>query len=109
VLLLVLAEATLTPEKLLERLRAVGAEDVWVVRARSAGAIGAAEVPVFAGLKALVAGADEDRLVALASLGGDETSCRDKLTKLQLELSADDPPSGRALLLGATRAEVEQH
>ena len=105
-LLLVLAEATLTPEKLVERLRGVGLENVWVARARSAEAIGAAEVPVFAGLKALVAGADEDRLVALALMPGDEASCRSTLTKLQLELSADDPPSGRALLIGATAAEV---
>ena len=57
-------------------------------------------MPVFAGLRSLALGADEDRLVLLSVL---PASSREEVERLiqrvQLEMDADDPPMGRLMAL----------
>ena len=55
-------------ERAIRRLRDFGIPEPLVVRARSAAAALSAEVPVFAGLRSLALGADEDRLLLLSLL-----------------------------------------
>ncbi|MCI0571640.1 MAG: hypothetical protein L0Y66_12885 [Myxococcaceae bacterium] len=95
-LVLVLLERNEAPERAITRLRDVGIPDPFVLRARSTVATLSGEVPIFAGLRTLALGADEDRLV-LVSLWAqaDAAEVQRLITRVQLEMSADDPPSGR--------------
>jgi hypothetical protein len=99
-LVLTFLERTDAPERAIARLREEGIPDPLVLRARSTMAALSAEVPVFAGLRTLAVGADEDRLV-LVSLWPetDDTEVQKRITRVQLEMSADDPPSGRIMAL----------
>ena len=53
------------PDVLVERLRAAGVPNPWVLHARSLDAL-TAEVPIFGGLRSLATGADADRLIVLS-------------------------------------------
>ncbi|MBX5484798.1 MAG: hypothetical protein IRZ16_23490 [Myxococcaceae bacterium] len=87
-------------EKLIGRFRQFGLGEPVVVRARSAAAVLSAEVPVFGGLKGLVLGADEDRVLALSFVPVTEPAEAQRLvTRVQLEMDADDPPMGRIFAL----------
>lgn len=88
------------PDRAIARLREFGIPDPWVLRARSTTAVLAAEVPVFAGLRSLALGADEDRLVlvSLAPFAGDGEARR-IVSRVQLEMDADDPPMGQIFAL----------
>lgn len=92
-------------EKVVARFRQFGLGDPLVVRARSAGAVLSAEVPVFGGLKGLALGADEDRLLAISLVPtSEEAEAQRLVTRVQLEMDADDPPMGRLVafpVLGA--------
>ncbi len=87
-------------ERAIRRLREFGIPEPLVVRARSAAAALSAEVPVFAGLRSLALGADEDRLLLVSLL---PTAPPDEVERLlqrvQLEMDADDPPMGRLVAL----------
>ena len=88
------------PEKAVERLREFGVPDPLFVRARSTVAALSAEVPIFAGLRSLAIGADEDRLVLVTLMSFASTEEAERLvTRLQLEMDADSPPSGRIVAL----------
>jgi hypothetical protein len=88
------------PEKVVERLRAFGVPDPLFIRARSAAAALSAEVPIFAGLRSLAIGADEDRLVLMTLMAFASKDEAERLvTRLQLEMDADSPPSGRVVAL----------
>lgn len=99
-LVFVLLERNDAPERAIARLREVGIPDPLVLRARSTATTLAADIPIFAGLRSLALGADEDRLV-LVSLWeqADTVEVQRLITRVQLELSADDPPSGRIVAL----------
>ena len=86
-------------EKAVSRFREFGLGEPWIVRARSPDAILSAEVPVFAGLKGLALGADEDRLVALSLAKVDAAEAQRLVTRVQLEMSADEPPMGSIVAL----------
>lgn len=93
-------------EKVVARFRQFGLGDPVIVRARSAGAVLSAEVPVFGGLKALALGADEDRLLALSLLPvSDGAEAQRLVTRVQLEMDADDPPMGRLVALPVLGAQ----
>jgi hypothetical protein len=94
-LVLAFLERNDPPERAIARLREVGIPDPLVLRARSTVAALSAEVPVFASLRSLSLGADEDRLM-LVSLWptADAAQVQRLITRVQLEMSADDPPSG---------------
>jgi hypothetical protein len=88
------------PERAIRRLREFGLPEPLVVRARSAAAALSAEVPIFAGLRSLALGADEDRLILLClvpSLPDEEVERL--VQRVQLEMDADDPPMGRLVAL----------
>jgi hypothetical protein len=85
------------PEKAISRFREFGLPDPVVLRARSAAAALSTEVPVFAGLRSLALGGDEDRLVLFCVLDVPEEEARRLLTRVQLEMDADDPPMGQLL------------
>lgn len=88
------------PERAVRRLQEFGLPDPWVLRARSVDAALSAEVPIFTGLRSLLAGADEDRLILCALLPGVGPDEVERLvTRIQLEMSADDPPMGRIAAL----------
>ncbi len=71
-----------------------------MVRARSAAATLSAEVPVFAGLRSLALGADEDRLILVSLLPIFPPEEVERLVqRIQLEMDADDPPMGRLVAL----------
>lgn len=93
------------PERMVERLRQFGLPDPLFVRARSTAAALSTEVPVFAGLRSLALGADEDRhlLLTLLPIPSKEEAER-LVSRLQLELDADQPPSGRVIALEALAA-----
>lgn len=99
-LLLVFLNQADQPEKAIERLRQFGVPDPFFVRARSTAAALSSEMPVFAGLRSLALGADEDRLVlvSLKSFASADEAER-LVTRLQLEMDADHPPSGRIVAL----------
>lgn len=85
-------------EKAVQRFRQFGLGEPFVIRARSAAAVLSAEVPVFGGLKSLALGADEDRLVALSVLPiSDVTEAQRLVTRVQLEMDADEPQMGRII------------
>lgn len=93
-------------ERIVARFRQFGLGDPLVIRARSATAVLSAEVPVFAGLKGLALGADEDRLLALSFLPlTDASEVQRLVTRVQLEMDADDPPMGRLVALPVIGAE----
>ena len=81
-------------EKAVTRFREFGLGEPWILRARSAEAVLSVEVPVFGGLKGLALGADEDRLIALSVVKVDAAEARRLVTRIQLEMAADDPPMG---------------
>jgi len=101
-IVLTLLETNDAPETAISRLKAVGIPDPLVIRSRSASAALSTEVPIFAGLRTLAAGADEDRLL-LVSLwpNSDAAEVKRLITRVQLEMSADLPPSGRIVALPA--------
>lgn len=88
------------PDRALARFREFGLPEPILLRARSAAAALSAEVPVFAGLRSLALGADDDRLVliSLVEFAGAEDLQR-VLTRIQLEMDADDPPMGKVVAL----------
>lgn len=105
-LILLLLNRSDEPEKGIRRLREFGVSDPIILRARSAAAALSAEVPVFAGLRSLAIGADEDRLVlvSLHPFPSPEEAQR-VVARIQLELDADHPPSGRVVALPVLAAE----
>ncbi len=87
-------------ERAIRRLREFGIPEPLVVRARSAAAALSAEVPVFAGLRSLALGADEDRLLLVSLLPPSPAEEVERLVqRVQLEMDADDPPMGRLVAL----------
>jgi hypothetical protein len=98
-LLIALLNRVDQPEKAIERLRSFGIPDPLVLRARSAAAALSAEVPVFAGLRSLALGADEDRLVLVTLMVLKAEDVERLVTRVQLEMDADDPPMGRLVAL----------
>lgn len=99
------------PELAVRRLREFGVPDPLFLRARSTAQALAAEVPVFSGLRSLAHGADEDRLVLLTLKTFAAPEEADRLVaRLQLEMDADQPPSGRIIaipVVAAARQERE--
>ena len=94
-------------ERAIRRLRDFGIPEPWVVRARSAAAALSAEVPVFAGLRSLALGADEDRLLLLSLLPQSSAEEAERLIqRVQLEMDADEPPMGRLIALPVIAAPV---
>ncbi len=87
-------------ERAIRRLREFGIPEPLVVRARSAAAALSAEVPIFAGLRSLALGADEDRLLLVSLLPASASEEVERLVqRVQLEMDADDPPMGRLIAL----------
>jgi hypothetical protein len=87
-------------ERAIGRLRDFGIPEPLVLRARSAAAALSAEVPVFAGLRSLALGADEDRLMLLSLLPQSSAEETERLIqRVQLEMDADEPPMGRLIAL----------
>jgi hypothetical protein len=94
-------------ERAIRRLRDFGIPEPLVVRARSAAAALSAEVPVFAGLRSLALGADEDRLLLVSLLPQPSAEEIERLVhRVQLEMDADDPPMGRLVALPVIAAPV---
>jgi hypothetical protein len=88
------------PEKAIQRLREFGVPDPLFIRARSTAAALSAEVPVFAGLRSLALGADEDRLLLISLKSFATTEEAERLvSRIQLEMDADLPPSGKIVAL----------
>ena len=78
-----------------------------MVRARSATAALSAEVPVFAGLRSLALGADEDRLMLLSLLPATRPGrSRAAVQRVQFEMDADEPPMGRLVALPVIAAPM---
>jgi hypothetical protein len=95
-LFVALINASDLAEKAVARFREFGLGSPWIVRARSAGAVLSAEVPIFGGLKSLALGADEDRLIAVSVVPvADASEAERMVTRVQLEMNADDPPMGQ--------------
>jgi hypothetical protein len=108
-LLLTFLEHADQPERALRRLREFDLPEPWVVRARSAMAALSAEVPIFAGLRGLAVGADEDRLLLVSLLPDAPAEEVERLVqRLQLEMDADDPPMGRVVALPVIGAPVHR-
>nr|WP_233166652.1 hypothetical protein [Archangium sp. Cb G35] len=79
------------------------------MRARSAAATLSAEVPIFAGLRSLALGADEDRLVLVSLLPSQSAEEVERLVqRVQLEMDADDPPMGRLVALPVIAAPMHR-
>ena len=87
------------PERAAERLKEFGLADPLFVRARSAAQVLSAEVPMFAGLRSLAPGADEDRLILVSLWKGTADDAQKLVARVQLEMDADDPPMGRIVAL----------
>lgn len=92
------------PEKAAERLKSFGLADPLFIRARSAAQALSAEVPMFAGLRSLAPGADEDRLVLICTFNGSADDAQKLVSRVQLEMDADDPPMGRIVALPVVSA-----
>jgi HAMP domain-containing protein len=106
-LLITLLDQVEQLERAIRRLRDFGIPEPLVVRARSAAAALSAEVPVFAGLRSLALGADEDRLVLLSLLPPSSSEEVERLVqRVQLEMDADEPPMGRLVALPLIAAPV---
>lgn len=96
-------------ERAIRRLRDFGIPEPLVVRARSAAAALSAEVPVFAGLRGLALGADEDRLLLVSLLPPTPADEVERLVqRVQLEMDADDPPMGRLVALPVIAAPLQR-
>jgi hypothetical protein len=96
-------------ERAIRRLREFGIPEPLVIRARSAAAALSAEVPVFAGLRSLALGADEDRVVLVSVLPALPQEEMDRiLQRVQLEMDADDPPMGRLVALPVMAAPTHR-
>lgn len=106
-LLIALLDQVEQLERAIRRLRDFGIPEPLVLRARSAAAALSAEVPVFAGLRSLALGADEDRLVLLSVLPQSAAEEVERLVqRVQLEMDADEPPMGRLLALPVIAAPL---
>jgi hypothetical protein len=106
-LLIALLDQVEQLERAIRRLRDFGIPEPLVLRARSAAAALSAEVPVFAGLRSLALGADEDRLVLLSLLPQSDAEEIDRLVqRVQLEMDADEPPMGRLVALPVIAAPL---
>ena len=106
-LLIALLDQVEQLERAIRRLRDFGIPEPLVLRARSAAAALSAEVPVFAGLRSLALGADEDRLVLLSLLPQSSAEEIDRLVqRVQLEMDADEPPMGRLVALPVLAAPL---
>ncbi|ADO72163.1 hypothetical protein POL68_04230 [Stigmatella sp. ncwal1] len=105
-LLITMLEQVEQLERAIRRLRDFGIPEPWVVRARSAAAALSAEVPVFAGLRSLALGADEDRLVLLSLLPQSAEEIERLVNRVQLEMDADEPPMGRLIALPVVSAPL---
>lgn len=88
-----------SPERPVERLREFGLTDPLFIRARSAAQVLSAEVPMFAGLRSLAPGADEDRHVLVCLWKGSAEDAQKLVARVQLEMDADEPPMGRVVAL----------
>jgi hypothetical protein len=96
-------------ERAIRRLREFGIPEPLVVRARSAAAALSAEVPVFAGLRSLALGADEDRVLLVSLLPAVPADEMERLVnRVQLEMDADDPPMGRLVALPVISAPTHR-
>lgn len=96
-------------ERAIRRLREFGIPEPLVVRARSAAAALSAEVPVFAGLRSLALGADEDRVLLVSLLPAVPAEEMERLIqRVQLEMDADDPPMGRLVALPVISAPTHR-
>ena len=96
-------------ERAIRRLREFGIPEPLVVRARSAEATLSAEVPLFAGLRGLALGADEDRLILVSLLQGPSVEEVERLVgRVQLEMDADEPPMGRLVALPVLGAPLHR-
>lgn len=99
-LLIAFLEQVEQAERAIRRLREFGIPEPLVVRARSAAAALSAEVPVFAGLRSLALGADEDCLLLVSLLPPSPAEEVERLVqRVQLEMDADEPPMGRLVAL----------
>ena len=79
------------------------------MRARSAQAALSTEVPIFAGLRGLALGADEDRLLLVSLMPDMPAVDVERLVqRVQLEMDADDPPMGRLVALPVIGAPVHR-
>jgi hypothetical protein len=68
-----------------------------------------AEVPVFAGLRSLALGADEDRVLLVSLLPAVSAEEMERLVqRVQLEMDADDPPMGRLVALPVISAPTHR-
>lgn len=106
-LLITLLDSVEQLERAIRRLRDFGIPEPLVLRARSAAAALSAEVPVFAGLRSLALGADEDRLVLVSLLPQASSEEAERLVqRVQLEMDADEPPMGRLVALPVIAAPV---
>ncbi|AGC45361.1 MULTISPECIES: hypothetical protein [Myxococcus] len=96
-------------ERAIRRLREFGIPEPLVVRARSAAAALSAEVPVFAGLRSLALGADEDRVLLVSILPAVSPEEMERMIqRVQLEMDADDPPMGRLVALPVIAAPTHR-
>nr|WP_217917198.1 MULTISPECIES: hypothetical protein [unclassified Myxococcus] len=96
-------------ERAIRRLREFGIPEPLVVRARSAAAALSAEVPVFAGLRSLALGADDDRVILVSLLPGLPAEEMERLVqRVQLEMDADDPPMGRLVAMPVISAPTHR-
>ncbi|MBN9685256.1 MULTISPECIES: hypothetical protein [unclassified Corallococcus] len=108
-LVITFLEQVETTERAIRRLREFGIPEPLVIRARSAAAALSAEVPVFAGLRSLALGADEDRIVLVSVLPSLPQEELDRmLQRVQLEMDADDPPMGRLVALPVLAAPTHR-
>jgi len=96
-------------ERAIRRLREFGIPEPLAVRARSAAAALSAEVPVFAGLRSLALGADDDRVLLVSLLPGLSAEEMERLVqRVQLEMDADEPPMGRLVALPVISAPTHR-
>ncbi|GEL71717.1 MULTISPECIES: hypothetical protein [Myxococcus] len=96
-------------ERAIRRLREFGIPEPLVVRARSAAAALSAEVPVFAGLRSLALGADDDRVILVSLLPGLPPEEMERLVqRVQLEMDADEPPMGRLVAMPVISAPTHR-
>ena len=99
-LFLAFLETADQPERAVQRLRDFGLPDPWALRARSAHSLLSNEVPLFAGLRNLTVGADDDRMVLVSVLPDfPAEEVQRLLERIQLEMDADDPPMGRIVAM----------
>jgi hypothetical protein len=96
-------------ERAIRRLREFGIPEPLVVRARSAAAALSTEVPVFAGLRSLALGADDDRVLLVSLLPPVPAEELERLVqRVQLEMDADEPPMGRLVALPVISAPTHR-